>query len=271
MGLGIAERVVQHRAQMLLELAGAGAVHGPVTGVVRSHRQLVDHQAAVDSLEQLDRQHARPRPAPTASRSASCPAALPISPSRPGAGAITSTQMPSRCTVSTTGHAAPWPNGDRATNAASSRRIATRSSTKHRDPLGEIAAREVAGLVQVAGQQHPATVVAAARGLDHDRLARGERVEVRDIRHLGIPRNRGADRLQLAPHHQLVLGVDQRLRRRRHVHALGDQLLEQFGRHVLVVEREHVGALGRAAKRIEVGVRADHHVGCDLRRGIVAV
>ena len=43
--------------------------------------------------------------------------------------ASTVTQIPSRCTVSTTGHAAPWPNGDRATSAVSSRRIATRSSS----------------------------------------------------------------------------------------------------------------------------------------------
>ena len=38
-------------------------------------------------------------------------------------------QMPPRCTVSTTGHAAPCPYGERATSADNSRRIATRSST----------------------------------------------------------------------------------------------------------------------------------------------
>ncbi len=32
---------------------------------------------------------------------------------------------------------------------------------------------------------------------------------------------------------------------------------------------KRVGTLGRAAERIEVGVRADHHVGCDLSRRIV--
>jgi hypothetical protein len=49
--------------------------------------------------------------------------------SRPGAGASTSTQIPSRCTVSTTGYVATCPNGERATSAASSRRSGTRSST----------------------------------------------------------------------------------------------------------------------------------------------
>ena len=55
-GVGGAERVVQHRPQMLLELAGARAVHGPVPGVVWTHRQLVDQQLAVDGFEQLDGQ-----------------------------------------------------------------------------------------------------------------------------------------------------------------------------------------------------------------------
>ena len=56
-GVGVAERIVQHRAQMLLELAGSGAVHGPVAGVVRTHRQLVDQQGTVGGLEQLDGEH----------------------------------------------------------------------------------------------------------------------------------------------------------------------------------------------------------------------
>ena len=55
---GVAERIVQHRAQMLLELTGPGAVHRPVAGVVRAHRQLVDHQRAGGGLEQFDGQHA---------------------------------------------------------------------------------------------------------------------------------------------------------------------------------------------------------------------
>ena len=49
--------------------------------------------------------------------------------SRSGAGASTSTQIPPSCTVSTTGYTATWPNGDRATRTASSRRSGTRSST----------------------------------------------------------------------------------------------------------------------------------------------
>jgi hypothetical protein len=55
-GIGIAEWVVEHRAQMLLELAGPGAIHGPVPGVVRAHREFVDQQLTADRFEQLDRQ-----------------------------------------------------------------------------------------------------------------------------------------------------------------------------------------------------------------------
>jgi hypothetical protein len=48
---------------------------------------------------------------------------------RPGAGASTSRQIPSRCTVCTTGYTAAWPLGERATSTASSRSNATYSST----------------------------------------------------------------------------------------------------------------------------------------------
>ena len=41
---GVAERQVEHRAQVLLELAGDRAVDRPVAAVVRAHRQLVDDE-----------------------------------------------------------------------------------------------------------------------------------------------------------------------------------------------------------------------------------
>ena len=58
---------------------------------------------------------------------------------QPGAGASTSVQMPSVCTVSTTGQAAAWPEGLRATSTASSRRNGTRSSRSR--PVPSAAAR----------------------------------------------------------------------------------------------------------------------------------
>src|SRR3954447_27063504 len=50
---GLAERQVQHRTQVLLELAGAGPLDGPVTAVVRAHGQLVDQHAG-PGVEHLD-------------------------------------------------------------------------------------------------------------------------------------------------------------------------------------------------------------------------
>ena len=54
---GRAEWIVQHRPQVLFELTGDRAVHGPVSGVVRAHGQLIDHQCAVERLEKFDGEH----------------------------------------------------------------------------------------------------------------------------------------------------------------------------------------------------------------------
>ncbi len=136
--VGAAQRVVEHRPQVLLELAGHRAVHGPVPGVVRAHRELVDHQPVGGvrtrrHLEQLDGQH--PDHVQLARRSAgpAGSAAAAVSSSSPGAGAITSTQMPSCCTVCTTGQAAAWPNGDRATTRGE---FALQRDERSRRPAG---------------------------------------------------------------------------------------------------------------------------------------
>ncbi len=63
--------------------------------------------------------------------------------------------------------------------------------------------------------------------------------------------------------------MHQRLRRRLHVDTLGDQLVQQFGRDVLMVEGQRVGAGRDPAQVFEIGVRADHHIGADLRGGLV--
>ena len=57
-GRGRAQRQVEHGAQVVLELRGDRAVLGPVAGVVRPHRELVDQHPAVGGLEQLDREDA---------------------------------------------------------------------------------------------------------------------------------------------------------------------------------------------------------------------
>ena len=52
-------------------------------------------------------------------------------------------------------------------------------------------------------------------------------------------------------------------------HALGRQRPDVLGRHVLVVEGDHVAALGEGAQRGEVGVVAVLDVGGDQRGAVV--
>ena len=67
--------------------------------------------------------------------SATCCACVASPGSRSGAGATTSWQMPSSWVLATTGYAAAWPLGDRATSAASSRRKSTSSSASTWTPV----------------------------------------------------------------------------------------------------------------------------------------
>ena len=134
-GARVAQRQVEHGPQVLLELAGDGAVHRPVAAVVRPHGQLVDEVCGCGALARLGAGTSNISTASTpvtpsspAIRRPVAVAAAASAGSIPGAGASTSVQIPSVCTVSTTGHAAAWPEGLRATRTASSRPNATRSS-----------------------------------------------------------------------------------------------------------------------------------------------
>ena len=156
---------------MVLELAGDRAVLGPVPGVVRPHRQLVDQHPAVAGLEQLDRQHAGDARARRRRAWRSAAPATARSGSRSGAGAITSWQMPSRCVEATTGQAATCPDGERATSADSSRRKSTRSSARMLG-AGLEGGRAVVGSVD---EPDPLAVVPAAGGLQDAREAEAPR------------------------------------------------------------------------------------------------
>ena len=133
--------------------------------------------------------------------------------------------------------------------------------------------RDRAGLRHIGGQLHPATVVPAADRLDDDRAVHpsGEVIDVVGSLDSCVARHPGAQGLQPSPHDELVLCVDQRLWRRRDVDALRDQLFQQLSGHVLVVEGERRATSSDATQRLEIGVRADHHIGSDLGGGIGAV
>ena len=154
-GRGVAERQVEHGAQVLLELAGDGAVHRPVAAVVRAHRELVDDVCRAPPVPGRTSNSSTAStpvtPSSPAIRSAASVATDARSGSRPGAGARTSVQMPSVWTVSTTGHAAAWP-----------RRAA---GDEHRELADEVdllleeqAALERTGLTDPGDPPHPIVV-----------------------------------------------------------------------------------------------------------------
>lgn len=77
------------------------------------------------------------------------------------------------------------------------------------------------------------------------------------------------DGVEPGPHHALVLGVDQRLRAGPDGHAVGLQGPQVLGRHVLVVEGDHIAAGREAAQRVEVAVVAEDGLGDHLRGGVL--
>ena len=92
--------------------------------------------------------------------------------------------MPSRCTLSTTGYAACWPLGARATNADSSRRNVDPLLHEYGRP-GADRREDGVGLALVLDEPDPLAVVPAARGLDDDREARALGGEAHDLGRLG--------------------------------------------------------------------------------------
>ena len=139
------------------------------------------------------------------------------------------------------------------------------------DTVGQIPGDRLPGVREVPGEHHAAAVVTAADGLDDNRGAGplGERVDIVDGADRRERRNGCAEDLQASAHDQLVLGMNERLRRRSHRHPLGDQPFQVFGRHVFVVEGQHRRPLRGTAQGVQVGVAPDDHVRCDLRRRVL--
>jgi hypothetical protein len=130
-----------------------------------------------------------------------------------------------------------------------------------------------AGLRQIGDQLHPATVIPPADRLDDDRPVHppGELIDVLGSLDSCVARHSRTEGFQPSPHDELVLCVYQRLWRRSDVDALRNQLFQQLSGHMLVVEGERRTTGSDAMQRLEIGVRADHHVGTDLGGGIGGV
>ncbi len=270
----LAQRQVEHGADVLLELAGDGAVHGPVSGVVGAHGQLVHLEARADPrrLEQLDREHAGDVQL------------LGEADGRGGRGRGDGrVEVLGRGDheVAHAGHLDRVDDGvDGHLTGGGARHLrgeltgegdeglGQQRGDAGAEPRGQGAVRGGgAGVVGVVEREHALAVVAAAGGLeDHGPavlVAEGEDgLEVVDRR----PRRvRQAQPLDGGAHDQLVLGVLQRLG----VGAHGDAGLLQgpqvLGGHVLVVEGDHVHRGRERAQVRQVRVVADH-VGGDLGR-----
>ena len=167
--------------------------------------------------------------------------------------------MPSRWVEATTGHAATCPEGDRATSADSSRRKSTRSSARISRPEAKAAAQSSGvSTNQTPLPSYPPRVVFRTHGSPNASTSATEVTSA--LRGQGMPSS--ASR---CAHHALVLGVHERLRPRTYGDPVGRQRVQVLGRHVLVVEGDHLAALGDRAQVGEVGVVADELVGDDLR------
>ena len=86
-------------------------------------------------------------------------------------------------------------------------------------------------------------------------------IVARRVAHPAPGRARHAERGQPLAHDGLVLGVHQRVGAGAHRDAVGRQRPDVLGGHVLVVERDHVAALGEVAQVVQVAVVAEPDVG----------
>ncbi len=255
-------------AQVLLELAGARALDRPVAGVVRPHGQLVD-QDAVGGLEQLDGHHADDAdPVGDADGELVHPAGgVVVEAGRRGehlgVDAVALHGLDHR------------PDGDLPERGAGDQH---RQLAHQRHPLlGEqraaVPLEQVGHLVGAGDDEHAPAVVAPARRLEDDRPPHllGELRRRVHRAHLGPRRLRLPGGGERPAQHQLVLGVDQRVGAGGDAHAVGGQRPQVLGRHVLVVEGDHGGAVGEGAQRVEVAVVADPDVGGDQGGGLAGV
>ena len=174
-GVGVPERIVQHRPQVLLELAGARPVHGPVSGVVRPHRQLVDQQLARRS-SRTTRRPARP-PHPVRAPTATPAAGLRRPPLRAARARARSPARRSRRAARSPPPATPRPARTVSAPPAPTVRgaAATRSSTSTGTPSARYSPASSPACARSRASPHAPAVVAAPDRLDHQRCRRPAR------------------------------------------------------------------------------------------------
>ncbi len=149
--------------------------------------------------------------------------------------------MPSRWVEATTGHAATWPEGERATRAESSRRKSTRSSARIVRPCSAACAKTSAASSAVATNHtplpsYPPRVVFSTHGSPNASTSAGEATTA--LRGHGTPSAPSFSRITALSWACTRASGPGRDRQRRL------ERVQVLGRHVLVVEGDH-----RAARR----------------------
>ena len=262
-GRGRPEREVHDRPEVVLELRRDGAVLGPVPGVVRAHRELVDEHPPVGGLEELDGED------PGDVQRAGDPQRDLLGPPgqlrrqvRRGRHDLEADAVPLGGLHDGVrrGLAARRARHQRGQLAAEVDQLLGQQP----DARGGRGVERLDALVGGAHEPDALAVVAAAHGLQD--AGEAEFLDVGDRRHRRVPRAGDAQLVEPGPHDPLVLGVDERLRPGAYGEPVGLERVQVLGGDVLVVEGDHRTPLGDPAERVEVGVVADQVVGDDLGR-----
>ena len=259
--IGGPEREVGHGAKVLLELAGDRCVHGPVAGVVRPHRELVDQHGAVCGLEQLHGEHPGH---PEVLRDRGCEPLDAVLGSLVEVGSWSHHLVAHAVALDGLHHGV----GGRLPAGPAGHLCRELPCERHL-LLGEqlsVLLQPIGGVLGALDDAHAVPVVPAARGLHHQRaVVLGERaVEILDAAHVPPAGARMPQLGEAAAHHQLVLGVHQGTGTRTHLHVtVGDQSLQERRRDVLVVEGEHVHLGGESAHGALLVMTARAHAAGD--------
>src|SRR5579871_3398801 len=248
-----AERQIQDRTQMVLELAGGGALDGPVPGVVHARRHLVGNQFA-RTHEELDGENPTVAKVPEHAPEITCGSALPLGASEGCAG---------KPQDSLTVHVATervYHDVTTDTARADDRHLAIET-----DPFfvneGHVpqSAKSALRLCSTADQRLPLAVVAKASRLDdtrkadpHERsLELGERAD-------RVPARRGDRELleELLLCDPILSGGESRKRWRDARASQPGDPREALDRDIFPVERDHFAAARKPAKQCGVAEAA---------------
>lgn len=134
---------------------------------------------------------------------------------------------------------------------------------------GHPGAERLGGLLGGSYDPDTLAVIAAAYRLEDHREALALGREARHVLGVGddaVPWAGHADRVQLRPHHPLVLGVHQSIGTGPDGDAVGLQCPQVLGGDVLMIEGDHIAATGEGTQRVQIAVVANDDITDHLSR-----